>query len=311
MQPQHPLVRDGIPIMEDIGRWQLLANWSIPPLLYCLLCLAFIPAGFPLFHFLIELGAIVIGIMSLVVAAVAIRYHQSSFHLVAASGLGWSALIDIFHVATYSGTLLLPADDLNLPTQLWLAARFLQAGSLLTALLLMTKPLKFSRVNLVMGIYCLLIATLIIYGQFPDALLEESGLTTFKISAEYLIILVFLVSATLMHAHRGKFRDETYRGVMAAVIAMTLSEVCFTQYASVFDLINGIGHIAKFAAYWFLFQALVHTTIESPFKSQFELNFLLRERVKELKGLSDIATVRDVAKLNITQVLNDVTVQLP
>lgn len=311
VQHQPPLVRDGIPVLENRSRNRLLLYWLLPPLLYCLICIASITSGFLLFHFLIELGAIVIGIMSLAVASIANRYHQSSLHLVAASGLGWSAIIDTFHVATYYGSGLLAVDDPNLATQLWIAARLLQAGSLLIALLLMKKQLNFLCVNIVMAVYCLLIGAFIVFGQFPDAYLTERGLTTFKINAEYLIVFLFLVSAALLYARHAQLPVDTYLGIMAAIVSMTLSEILFTQYANVYDLINGIGHIAKFAAYWFLFQALVYATIESPFKSLHELNFLLRERVKELQGLSDISTIRGISNLDINQIMNDVIAQLP
>ena len=49
--------------------------------------------------------------------------------------------------------------------------------------------------------------------------------------------------------------------LMAAVVFMILSELAFTRYVSVYATANLVGHLLKIFAYWYVYLALVHSTL--------------------------------------------------
>jgi hypothetical protein len=92
--------------------------------------------NFLLFHVLSELLAIVVGCLLWVVAWQSRRFVQNYFLVFIANGFFWVAIIDLMHMLTYKGMGVFPNTDANIPTQFWLAARYMQSFILITAPLL-------------------------------------------------------------------------------------------------------------------------------------------------------------------------------
>jgi hypothetical protein len=80
-----------------------------------------------------------------------------------------------------------------LPTQLWIAARYLQSITLLIAPVYLHRKLnvRFAFTGYISVTILLLVA--IFYFYFPDCYIEGIGLTRFKVISEYVISLILLV----------------------------------------------------------------------------------------------------------------------
>ncbi|HJV49904.1 MAG TPA: MASE3 domain-containing protein [Noviherbaspirillum sp.] len=182
-------------------------------------------------------------------------------------------LIDIAHMLSYRGmpdfiTPSSPAKAINF----WLAARLISALALLAVAF--RPPVPFARSgSRYLVLAASLAATALVYwlGLFrpswwPETFIDGSGLTGFKIVAEWVIITFMATAAVLLY--RRARNDQTYDAASFFGIAVIgiLSELCFTAYVSVTDIFNLLGHLLKIVFYLFLYRAGFVSSVREPFQ---------------------------------------------
>lgn len=247
--------------------WRIAAVWVLLPLLLCLIAIAGLAGGFLLFHTLAEFISVVIGLVTLTVASASYRFTRNFFIIFVAISLGWAAVLDLVHALAYHGMQVIPGAEPTWSSQLWIAGRFMQAGALVIAPRFVTKPFRLAGLHFGLGLYVLLAMTAVFTGHFPLTFVEGSGLTPFKIWAEYAIIWLLLVAMAHLWLRRALLSVPQRAGLLGAMALMILSEVAFTQYISVYGLSNAVGHLIKIFSYWFVFVALVRATLVKPFEA--------------------------------------------
>ncbi|PHM19574.1 MAG: PAS domain S-box protein [Curvibacter sp. PD_MW3] len=218
-----------------------------------------------LFHALAEVFSIVIALTALVVASTSRRFTRNHFTVYVAVAIGWCAALDMIHTVSYKGMNLLPQADANMPTQFWIAARFLQALALLSSPLFLRRAIRIDALQLGCGLVALGAAVWVFSGHFPVMFVEGQGLTPFKIYAEYVIIALLGATGVLYWRDRRLMSSSLFLSMQLALVAMILSEFAFTRYANVYGLSNELGHVFKIFAYWFVYLALVQSTLREPF----------------------------------------------
>jgi hypothetical protein len=122
-----------------------------------------------LFHSLAELFSISVGAAVFMLVWNTRRFMNNDFLFIIGVSYLFVGLIDLFHTLTFKGVGILPGGDPNPPTQLWIAARYLQSLSFLAAVLLIRQRVHH-RLLLVTyaGMTGLLLAS-IAGGIFPDS----------------------------------------------------------------------------------------------------------------------------------------------
>ncbi len=171
----------------------------------------------------------------------------------------------------YKGMGVFQGFDANLPTQLWIAARYMEGLSFLIA------PFFFRRrlnQNLVFAIYVaatfFLLNSIFYWNIFPDCFIEGSGLTPFKKISEYIIILIFAVSVVMLLRYRREFEREVLRLLAASIFLAILAELSFTFHISVYGLSNMIGHFFTLISFYLIYRAIVITGLTRPFDLLFK-----------------------------------------
>lgn len=235
------------------------------PLVIAAVCVAASQVNYLLFHTLAELFSIVIALTAWVVASTSRHFTRNHFMVYVALVVGWCAGIDLVHTLAYKGMQLLGTDSSNTPTQLWIAARFLQASALLASPLFLRRSVRVEYVHLGFGVIALWVCLWVFSGRFPDMFVEGKGLTPLKVYAEYVIIAMLMGSSALLWQRRSLMSAGMFLSMQAALAAMILSEFAFTRYVSVYGSANMWGHIFKIFAYWFVYLALVQSTLREPF----------------------------------------------
>jgi PAS domain S-box-containing protein len=221
--------------------------------------------GYLFAHTLAELFSIVIAITAMVVASTSRQFTRNHFAVLASVAIGWAAGIDLLHTLVFKGMQLLPGNDANPSVQLWVAARFLQTVGMLMAPLALQRELRVGWLHLGFGGASVLTVGLIFGGHFPVGYVEGQGLTPFKIYTEYVIMALLGVSALWLRHRRHLTTPDLYWGMTTATLLMIATEFAFTRYVSVYAPANLIGHVLKIYAYWFVYLALVRTTLQEPF----------------------------------------------
>lgn len=242
--------------------------------------------NFPFFHITVELFSIVVACGIFMVSWHSRRLHENGFFTFLGISSLAVAVIDLLHTLTYKGMGVMPLSGAPTATQLWIAGRYLQSFSILLAFFFLRRRVKDT--PLVAGfvsVTALIIASIFLWRTFPDCYLEGSGLTTFKIVSEYLIILLFAASLLLLRREWSSFDPDVARLLAASFGFFMFSEFAFTQYVNVFGFANQVGHLFKVAGFYCLYRGVIVIGLTRPFNLLFrelkELNRTLEQRIAE------------------------------
>ncbi len=218
-----------------------------------------------LFHSLIELTTIAIAFSIFILTWNTRRFLTDGCLKVLGIGYGLIALVDLIHALAYKGMGVFPAYGANLPTQLWIAARSLQALILCVAPFFARRDIN-EKVLFGISLAAVSATTALVFsGVFPDCFIEGKGLTPFKIVAEY-VISAFLLLALFLFIHKRRvFNAGVFTLIVVSVLCTIGSELAFTSYLSVYGPANMVGHFLKLAAFCLIYRALVVTGLSAPF----------------------------------------------
>jgi hypothetical protein len=149
-----------------------------------------------LFHSIAELFTICIIVSIFVVTWNTRRQMDNSFLLIMGIAFFFIGILDTLHLLTYKGIGIFQWNEpTNLPTQLWIAMRYILSASFLAASLLISRKPDVRVTLVIYGLVTSLILLSIFYWRiFPQSYIEGSGLTLFKRISEYIIAFIFLLA---------------------------------------------------------------------------------------------------------------------
>jgi hypothetical protein len=166
--------------------------------------------NYVLFHSLSEIASILVMYSVFIVAWNTRRFLDNNYLLFIGIAYLFVASIDLLHTLGYSGMGVFPAHDSNLPTQLWIIARYLQAVSLFIAPLMIGRTLFPGRLIVIYAaIVAFLLLSVFYWDIFPTSYIEGVGQTTFKIVSEYIISLILFGAMVLLVRKKDTF-DSKY-----------------------------------------------------------------------------------------------------
>jgi HD-GYP domain-containing protein (c-di-GMP phosphodiesterase class II) len=219
-----------------------------------------------LFHSLAELYSVVIGTSVFVVAWNARKSVRSSHLLIIGTAFLTTSFLDTLHLLAYEGMGVFAAGGSNLPTQLWIAARYLQASSFLLAGLLAKRKVRPSAVLAgSVAAAMLLLTSIFVWKNFPECYIPGVGLTRFKVLSEYIISSLFVASGVLIYRQKDLFEEDVRNLLLGSLALMVGAEMAFTLYVGVYDFSNLVGHLFKIGSYYLAYRAILVTGIKRPF----------------------------------------------
>ncbi len=257
-----------------------------------------------LFHGLAEIFSIVVSCAVFLVAWNARRFIDNNFLLLVGISLLFVGGIDALHTLAYKGMGVFPGQGANQATQLWIAARFLQAFSFFAAPFLFDRKFRFGWICAgYAAVTAILVASVFYWKIFPACFVEGVGLTGFKKTSEYVISGMFLASGGMLLARKDKFEKDVLQLLTLSIVLMIAAELAFTLYISVYGLSNLIGHFFKILSFLLIYKAIVETGFSKPYglvfrelkkneetllRSKEELELRVQERTAELDSINQI-----------------------
>ena len=243
-----------------------------------------------LFHSLAEIFSIVIAFSIFILAWNCRNLIDNNYLIFLGIAYLFVGFIDIIHTLAYTGMGVFREYNSNLPTQLWIAARYLESISLLLAcFILKKKRIKFNLVLLGYIVTVSLLFLSIFYWRiFPSCFVEGSGLTPFKKISEYIISLILAASLFFLLKRKEKFGRKILQWLVISILLTIASELAFTFYISVYGLSNLIGHIFKIISFYFIYQAIVVTGLTQPHELLFINLQKSEEKFRELDQLKSM-----------------------
>jgi len=243
-----------------------------------------------LFHSLAEIFSIVIGCSIFILAWNSRRRLDNDYLLFLGIAFLFVSGLDLIHTLSYKGTGVFPGYDTNLPTQLWIASRYIQALSMLIFPLFLRRKLNVYLAFLAYAIVTSLLLWAIFAGVFPVCFVEGAGLTPFKKVSEYIISLIFVASAVILFRKREAFDTKVLSWLIISLILTIGAELAFTFYISVYDLSNLIGHFFKIVAFYLIYKAITEIGLEKPhqllFRDLKQSETALRNALEEVERLA-------------------------
>lgn len=239
--------------------------------------------SFLLYHSLVELFSVVIGCSIFVIAWNARDRMQNNYLLFLGIAYLFVAFVDLLHTLAYKGMGVFVGFDANLPTQLWITARYMESLSLLIAPFFLNKK----RLNVgatffaFSAILAVALFSIFYLRIFPDCFIEGKGLTAFKKISEYIICGILGASLALLLSKRDKFPRDVLIWLASAIVATIVQELAFTFYVSVYGLSNFVGHIFKVISFYFVYKGIVETSLKRPYELLWRELKLSEEKAKE------------------------------
>ncbi len=216
------------------------------------------------FHGLIEAVCIIV-----ILAVFALAWNSRKLldnHYILFLGISFlsSAAFQLVHMFAFKGFGIFPGNDANLPTQLWIAFRYVFSLSFLIAPAFTTRRINVAATITAFTVITVALFVAIFFGLFPDCYIEGEGLTPFKVFSEYIIIVILLAALGLLLRKRHLFDPFVLRMLAFSIISAAAADAAFSQYQNVYGQVNLIGHLCLFLSAVLLYRAIVVTGIERP-----------------------------------------------
>ncbi|MDD4979427.1 MAG: EAL domain-containing protein [Gallionella sp.] len=202
------------------------------------------------------------------------------------------AILDFSHAMSYAGMpdFITPSSP-EKAIDFWLAARSLAVTALLIVAIkpwysLVSRSSRFLVLALVLSFVAVVHWLFLLHHDWlPATFVPGKGLTPFKISYEYVLVLLSVATALVFWQRRNDQALFNGPWLFAAACAMALSEFLFTLYADVTDIYNLLGHLYKVAAYFFLYRGIFLATIDRPYEQLHEMQSRLQATLDALPDL--------------------------
>jgi diguanylate cyclase (GGDEF)-like protein/PAS domain S-box-containing protein len=228
--------------------------------------------GFVFFHLAVEIFAVVVAMLIFVTGyRTILSIRKNAVVLLGTMFLG-VGLLDFLHLLSYVG---LP-DAISPNTAhksmfFWLAARLLGAGALLLYVWLQAvTEVSTTRKRFALAVMLLVVGILAFIGllwpqQVPALFVPSVGMTPLKITLEWLIITIHLVTLGVLWQRRQALQRECFMALVFVAALSAVSALFFTRLGIVFqDAANAIGHLYKVVAYLYLFHATFSEALKRP-----------------------------------------------
>jgi PAS domain S-box-containing protein len=244
--------------------------------------------NFLLFHALTEIFTILVGFSIALIVLNTYRNLQRDFISIIGIAYAFAGVFDILHTLSYRGMGVLPDDSANLPTQMWIIARYLDGIGMLVAGVSLYRIIKpFYVLIAYAAISGLTMLAVFYWGVFPVCFIEGQGLTFFKIYSEYIICLILITSVIFLMRHKRGFQLHEYYPLLFFFLVSIFTELSFTFYKNVGRWDSIIGHLFKTVAFFFLYHAVVVTNLHEPYNR-------VRSQARLLDLAHDYIMVRDL-----------------
>jgi len=244
-----------------------------------------------LFHALAEVFSIAVAFGVFFVAWNSDTIVKNSYLLILGIGSLFIAIIDSIHMLSYKDMGVFVGGGANLPTQLWLAARYLQALTWLAApFLLHRRVSRYLAVGIYTAALAALLASIFLWRIFPAAYVDGQGLTAFKIASEYVIISILVAAAALLWWRRADFDSAVLTWLIGSLLVAVASEIAFTLYVGVTDAANLVGHVFKIVEFYLLYRAVIETGFSRPYRLLFRQ--MMRQDEQEIAAHKERAEER-------------------
>lgn len=224
--------------------------------------------NFLLFHGIIEIFCILVALMIFTIVNNTNNFSRDTATNILGISFGVVALIDGIHTLAYKGMGVFSNFGADLPTQMWVASRYINSISIFLALMLFGRAVKYRNIFIpYLIVTIVLFVDIFTVNLFPSCFIDGVGLTPFKIYSEYVISGIYIANMVVLYKKRSKINPVTFKYLQAYSLLSIAAELSFTFYIDVYGLSNIIGHNFKLFAFYCIYKAMVEVNIKAPYRA--------------------------------------------
>lgn len=240
--------------------------------------------NFLIYHTIAELGSVIIAFLIGTIALSTYKVNEDSSIIFLGIAYGFIGCFDLMHMFTYKGMGVFSDSTGNIPTQLWIAARYMESLSFLISFLVWNKKINIKKIFFsYLSISGLLLVSIFYLNIFPDCYIDGYGLTLFKKISEYIISSILLIGIVYFIKQKDRNLNKVDRFLILSLITAIISEMFFIHYINVYGLSNIFGHIFKLISFYFLYIALVKFSLQKPHSDLAKMNNILNKKNRKLE----------------------------
>lgn len=238
-----------------------------------------------LFHTGIEVFNVIISFGIFTISLNTYKISKNNCLIFLGIGFFFVGIADLLHSFAYPGvSILFEHGSQNISTQLWISARYLEAFTCLVSSILVINPKKIIKPYSIFLIYLFITIFLILsifhFNLFPTCFTDTNGLTQFKIVSECIISLMLSIVSVIYFKLKANMDDQLFFYMECFLIISTISEIFLIQFDNPYNLGNVLAHLLKVTASYFIYKALITTSLRIPHKVLYKR---LSETEDELK----------------------------
>jgi len=241
--------------------------------------------NFLFFHTLAELFSIMIGFMIFIIAFNTKKFVKYRYFQLLGIGFLFLSSIDLLHTLSYEGMNIFDPVLFEVH-QLWILARYMEAGTILAAFTISFSPKKFNtaRCFIVYLSITIISLTFMALDMFPAPYIDGVGTSNRIIVSEIIIISIFALSLYFIQKRRKFFDTQVFYSLNLYIFLKIISEFSFIFFSHSHNFFNTFGLIFKIIAMWYIFQAVIATGLRAPQK------IIFHDLIQKQESLLDLAS---------------------
>jgi signal transduction histidine kinase len=174
------------------------------------------------------------------------------------------ALLDLMHLLGNKNMGVFPEYG-NLGPAFYIASRYILSISFLIAPWFIRRRLNSAMIFSIYALITLLILNSVFYWKiFPVCIIEEVGLTPFKVISDYIICLILAGAAVLLLLNRQSFDPRVLKLLVSSLILFIATGLTFTLYSDPFGITNAVGHLFQIASFYLVYLGIIETSLTKP-----------------------------------------------
>ena len=262
--------------------------------------------GFLTWHTIFEFASILVSFSIFTVTYFVYGEHGKLRMIIFGCAFLIMALLDTFHTLSYEGMadFLIVNNASDRTTTLWILSRIVGTLGIMISMFIpsdIISSIKKKYFILISAIFSILIllATTYYPNLFPIMFVKGEGLTSIKLFLEYIVILILMITFIVVSIEYQKTKSNIEYRFMIAIVLLIFSELAFTNYGSIYDAFNYVGHFFKVLGFIVLYRSIYIVNLTAPYrelkKTKNELkeysdglDILVKQRTEELENLNKV-----------------------
>lgn len=231
-------------------------------------CILFSSENQLLLHTSMEAFSITIAFCISIISIAFLKIHKQGYFIILGFAFLFVGLFDFLHAMSYPGMGVLKLDgDYNLSAQFFIIARYIECISFLLFCFLMDKRIKVLSTFTIYFIVSVILFLSVFYWRiFPECYTKDYGLTYFKIVSELIISGIQIINVYMLLSKRAKLSKNASTYMILFFITAAAAEILFTTYSNINDASMLAGNILRVVSYYFMYKALIKTSLLMPFE---------------------------------------------